>query len=87
MPDTIKHTSWAEHESFLALPPASQNLMIYMASKETNGALAEVIRDIAEMKPIVKRHDFVFRVVAIAFGAIIAIGPFILWGLTTLEGR
>ena len=85
MPGEVPHTSWAEQQEFLALPPASQNLMIYMSSKETNGKLAEAIKDIARLKPMVQRHDFAFKVAALVFGGVIAAGPFIVWGLGLIK--
>jgi len=77
LPDEIVHTTFAEQQAFLALPPEQQNLRIYMSSKETNGELAAVKRELAELAPLVRRHEFTFRVAAIAFAAVIAAGPFI----------
>ena len=78
MDEAISHTSFAEQQAFLALTPEQQNLRIYLNGKETNGKLAEAVRDIAELRPMVRRHDFAFKVAAVVFGAIIAIGPFII---------
>jgi len=78
LPDEIVHTTFAEQQAFLALPMEQQNLRIYMSSKETNGELAAVKRELAEMAPIVRRHDFAFKIAALAFAAIIAAGPFII---------
>ena len=78
MADEIIHTSWAAQREFLDLSPEQQNLKIWMSSQETNGKVAQAMRDIAELTPLVKRHDFVFKVAALAFAAIIASGPFII---------
>lgn len=86
MEHAIKHTDAIEQAKFMLLPPEQRDLMIWMNGRETNGAVAEALRDIAELKPIVERHDFWFKVGAIVVGIITFLGPLMFYGLTKAFG-
>lgn len=86
MTDGVKHVDAAEQADFETKTVSEKLLLIWLNGRETNGAVAEVKRDIAVMRPKVERHDFAFKVAAVAFGLIIAAGPFIVWGLGLIGG-
>lgn len=53
----IAHVSYQEQAEFLAQTPAQQNLRIYLNGKETNGAVAAAIKDIAVIQALTAIHD------------------------------
>ena len=90
-----EHTDFRAQRDFLALSQQDQLLQIWLNGRETNGKVADVIRDMAkvksdldhDIKPKVDRHD---RVMAIAAGLIVVIlgaAPFFFWGLDKIIGQ
>lgn len=77
--DEVQHTDARELAAFEALGVDAKLREIWLNGRETNGKVAEAMRDIAAIQPVVQRHDFWFRVAAVAVAALVAIGPAVFW--------
>ena len=84
----IQHTSYQEQVDFLRLSPDQQNLKIFMSSKETNGKIAQAMRDIADIQRKQDNHDRrIIRLehwqigAAAVIAAAIFVGPIVFWAL------
>lgn len=80
------HIDADEMRRFLALTQQEQLLEIWLNGRETNGAVAEVQRQLAEVRPQVERHEFWFRLAAVAIATVVAAGPFVFFVLEHLLG-
>ena len=89
------HADFDAQRAFLALSQQDQLLQIWLNGRETNGKVADVIREMTEVKrdlddnvrPKVERHD---RLMAVAAGIIVVImgaAPFVFWGLDKIIGQ
>lgn len=86
------HTNFEEQQEFLELSDDQKLLMIFLNGKETNGHVADVMRDVEELKsfrdkelkPWMKGVDNNFIAAGAVIGALIAIGPVVFWVLDKL---
>ena len=89
----VKHTDAIEQAKFLALSPEQQALMIWLNGNETNGAVADALRDIAALALNIQKHDARLTALehwqikaASVIGASIIAAPFFFYGLTKALG-
>ena len=87
MVDEIKHTDAVEQARFAAQTMEQQMLDIWLNTRETNGHVAAVIRELNDLKPKVARHERLFYVAAAIVTALVAGGPFIFWALGHLTWK
>jgi mevalonate pyrophosphate decarboxylase len=74
---SVEHTDFDEQRAFIALSGDDKLLRIWLNGRETNGKVADVMRDMEEMRPKVQRHDR-WMIGVTAIGAVsIALAPFV----------
>lgn len=87
----IAHTDAVEQAKFLALKPDEQLLQIWLNGRETNGSVADAVRDIAALKDKQEIHDARlikletrYAIAAAVLAFILVVAPFLFWGLDRL---
>lgn len=77
----VEHTDADEQRRFMALPADEQMLEIFLNGRETNGHVADVMRDTAELKEWRVTVDRKLVAAAAVLSFILAAGPFVFWAL------
>lgn len=91
--EEIKHTDAYEQARFVALTSEQQMLEIWLNTRETNGHVADAMRDIAELKefrdedlkPWMSGVDRKFIAAAAVIAFILAIAPVVFFVLNQID--
>jgi len=85
------HTDFVDQAKFMALKPDEQLLQIWLNGRETNGSVADAIRDIEVVRAQASVHDarlgkleLRYAVAGGVLAAILIAAPFLFWGLDRL---
>ena len=89
----VKHTDAAQQARFAQLTQEQQLLEIWLNGRETNGHVADAMRDIAVLKetiankiePRVAKVERIYLIFAGIGAAAIVVAPFVFWAIENIR--